>query len=262
MQLVPRFLCRRVTQYVDRAEAENALGKLLKRHEHVGFFYIGGLHANKIRLTTYDRAFGYEEKTRFVYFKNFLAQIFDLMNGGFLLDFARYFPGILNVGYFTWNSSFLGAPFINTAGDIFTSKLFFRHDEMEYAMPFEKFQKTITELMNYLDESGTIALMEVRFTVEKAQTKSLLGPGAGRSSCFIEILPTLTHDTHDIFARTEKFFEQNGGRPHLGKYTTYKGADMRKHFGEEAVDRFLKAREKQDPENKFVNGFVSQVFLS
>lgn len=47
-----------------------------------------------------------------------------------------------------------------------------------------------------------------------------------------------------------------------GKYTTYTGADMTKHFGVEAVERFRKAREKQDPDNKFVNEFVAQVFLS
>eukprot|EP00026_Physarum_polycephalum_P007754 Phypoly_transcript_07820.p1 GENE.Phypoly_transcript_07820~~Phypoly_transcript_07820.p1 ORF type:complete len:487 (+),score=78.36 Phypoly_transcript_07820:101-1561(+) len=263
LQLVKKFLVRRTTNYVNRFEAEAALDTLLEKHDHVGFFYIGGLHAKKIRLTTYDYALPHENKPdTFYYFKNFCAQIFDLLNGGFFLDFIKFFPPFLNVGYFVWNNTFLGSPFIGWAGPTFTSKLFFRHDEMEYGMPRNNFKNAIDQLMKYLDQTGTVALMEVRFTVKNAHTKALLGPGTDRETCFIEILPCLTHDTRKIYAATEGIFESNDGRPHLGKFTTYRKRDMVRHYNAGDVQRWLDARERQDPDLKFVNGFVHQIFFN
>ncbi len=62
-----------------------------------------------------------------------------------------------------------------------------------------------------------------------------------------------------MFDEAEKFYLDYGGQPHLGKVTKVTSAEMEAMHGERFAV-FQRARERQDPEGKFLNDFAAQVF--
>jgi hypothetical protein len=62
-----------------------------------------------------------------------------------------------------------------------------------------------------------------------------------------------------MFDEAEKIFLKYKGHPHLGKVTKVTSAEMEAMHGEHFVV-FQRAREREDPEGKFLNDFAARVF--
>jgi hypothetical protein len=101
-------------------------------------------------------------------------------------------------------------------------------------------------------------IVEIRFSPDKSH--ALLGPGVGRRTCYIELAPSLSFDSRDIFKKFEEIMHRYQGQPHLGKKTDLKAGDLKRIYGER-FKRFTKVREQQDPNGKFLNAFTERVFV-
>jgi hypothetical protein len=98
--------------------------------------------------------------------------------------------------------------------------------------------------------------VEVRFTPDTS--RSLIGPGAGRRSAYIELATPLSQDHERVFAKAEDILRLHEGQPHLGKKTNVSAQDMLEIHGDRFV-QFQKVRAAQDPDGKFLNAFTQRV---
>lgn len=152
----------------------------------------------------------------------------------------------------TWNK-----PVVHPSSTGFGRKLFYRHDEIEYGVPYESHRRCMEDVLDALSDEGFVTLLEIRFT--PALSRALLGPGVGRRTCFIELAPNASRDVSGAFARVEQLFLRHGGQVHLGKWTAVNARVMALMYPGRFT-RFLRVRERQDGEGKFMNAFTRRVF--
>ena len=67
-----------------------------------------------------------------------------------------------------------------------------------------------------------------------------------------------TADSYEAFKTIEKIFIKYGGRPHWGKRFEAKDAQLNEIYPK--WSDFKKLRKELDPTNKFLNGYLKQVF--
>lgn len=155
-------------------------------------------------------------------------------------------------------------PLVHPASTGFARKLFYRHDEIEYGVPYsqedvsgkDKLQ-CLRDVMDELSKRKFVTLIEVRFT--RTPSNAMLGPGVGRETCFIELAPNLSRDTDDAFMWAEQLCLRHGGQVHLGKKTFVDSQVMAWMYPGQFT-RFQKVRTRQDPHGVFMNRFTQQVF--
>ena len=98
---------------------------------------------------------------------------------------------------------------------------------------------------------------EVRFT--PAHSQSLIGPGVGRKSAWIELATPLSQPRDVMYARVEAILRAYGGRPHLGKKTTFTHHELLDVYGERFT-AFQAVRTRVDPTGKLLNPFARRLF--
>lgn len=255
LQLVDAYNLIKTTEMVDRVASEANIEELIAANDHLSFYYIGGGDdAESVRLHCWNHTQLAETpdwpklKTR--------AELSDFAISAFVPGAAKLIADIDEDAPL----SNLLAPdhrMIMPASQGFGRKLFYRHDEIEYGVPFELWQPCLAEIMHLLHRKQFFSVVEVRFTPDVSQ--ALIGPGVGRRTCYIELATPLSQDTSTIYPAVEDIFKAHRGQPHLGKKTTFTTQDMLETYGDRYV-RFQKVRAQQDPACKFLNAFTSRVF--
>ncbi|HLT35974.1 MAG TPA: D-arabinono-1,4-lactone oxidase, partial [Enhygromyxa sp.] len=139
----------------------------------------------------------------------------------------------------------------------FGRKLFYRHDEIEFGVPLERYQACLADILTLLRKRDYFSIIEVRFTPDKSQ--ALLGPGVARPTAFIELATPLSQQRGEIYALAEDILRSYDGQPHLGKKTNMSAQEMFETYGERFV-QFQEIRARQDPDGKFLNAFCRRLF--
>jgi len=254
-------------QYVSRAEAERDVDRLLAKHDHVSFYYPGGVRDPRtVRLNTWDRT---DEKPRW---SAPLSRLAHEVSDHAAASFA---PGLLSdLGRRDPRTDPLvralnrEGPEVLPAPTAFARRLFYQHDEIEYAIPKSEYRACLDEVMTMLADEEFKTIVEVRFAPDT--TDSVLGPGtAGRGkggAAFIELAtPSGQYPEEriaEIHARFDEILRARGGRPHLGKKTPVDGGDMAAIHGED-WRRFQALRREWDPTDRFIppdNPFLNRIF--
>ena len=253
LQLVDAFHLEKVTQMVDRELAESSIDGLLGANDHISFYYIGGEEAEAVRVHQWNRS------------SAALTPDWDkLKTRNELADFAvsAFVPGlarrVADIDEDAWLSD-LVAPdhtLVMPGSRGFGRKLFYRHDEIEFGVPFERYRDCLTQILALLVREDFFSVVEVRFTPDTS--RSLIGPGAGRRSAYIELATPLSQDQELVFAKAEEILREHHGQPHLGKKTNVSAQDMLEIHGDRFV-RFQAVRAAQDPTGKFLNAFTERV---
>jgi FAD/FMN-containing dehydrogenase len=255
LALVPAFNLRKTVRMVDRGWAEEHIDELLSRRDHLSFYYAGGAAATRsVRMHTWDCT---DESPD----QDWQKTMADAELGDFVL--SGFVPGAIELlgtqnADALWIQPFVAEKsFVAPAGRAFGRRLFYRHDEIEYGLPYENYRTVLDEVMKLLSERNYFSIVEVRFTPNTSQ--ALIGPGVGRRTAYIELATPLSQATGDIYAEVEDIFRKHGGQPHLGKKTKMTSAEMLTIYGKRFAD-FAALRAKQDPQGKFKNRFIEQVF--
>ncbi|KIG16892.1 putative oxidoreductase [Enhygromyxa salina] len=254
LQLVDSFHVEKVTQMVDRAHAESSLDGLLRANDHISFYYIGGAReAEAVRVHQWNRSSApLTPKWEKLETRNELS---DFAVSAFVPGLARR---IADIDEDAWLSD-LVAPdhtVVMPGSRGFGRKLFYRHDEIEFGVPFERYQVCLNQILALLSAEDFFSIVECRFTPDRSQ--SLIGPGAGRRSAYIELATPLSRDHERVFAKAEEILREHDGQPHLGKKTNVSAQDMLEIHGDRFV-RFQAVRAAQDPNGKFLNAFTQRV---
>lgn len=257
IQCVPKYRLEKKITIVDRQIVHDNIQQFLGYNDHLSFYYIGGTTLKSCRMNTWNETVNDES---FLYrLRHFLQEIFDFILCGFILGIGRFTQKLDVFGPFGMliMKIFMNRSLTTVASQSFSRQLFYRHDEIEYGIPQEKFNQAIEELLELLKTNHNyVTIIEVRFA---GMSHSLLGPGSGRKTVFIELAPSLSIDPTPLFSDAERLFKRLGGKPHLGKWTTATPAYMREVHGDNFA-KFQEIRRRFDPHGKFTNEFVTQVF--
>jgi len=255
LELVPAFNLVKRTLMVDRAETEARMDEHLAAHDHVNFYYVGGdTDSETVRMHTWDHTS--EPVTEDWERKKTIAEISDFSISAFAPKVAEFIASIDEDAL----ASNILAPdhrLVMPGSQGFGRKLFYRHDEIEFGMPFETWRPCLAEIMALLDNRDYFSVVEVRFTPDSSQ--ALLGPGVGRRTVYIELATPLSQPVEEVYAESERIFLKYSGQPHLGKKTNLTAAGMAAIYTTR-FDQFTAVRKQQDPDGKFLNGFATQVF--
>jgi L-gulonolactone oxidase len=185
------------------------------------------------------------------------------------LSYVSYFSSFFsraNVGH-TEDSSLTGVYKRRTdrSDRCFNFNCLFQQHVDEWAIPFENLPQALMALKQVIDSLGQKAHfpVEVRFV---AEDKAWLSPCYGRPlSCYIGIIAYKPYGVESEYKRYFLAFEREmlkfGGRPHWAKDCHLKGDDdfaplYPKWYAFKAL------RDKLDPNQVFVNPFVSRILLN
>jgi L-gulonolactone oxidase len=257
LQCVPKYRLEKKITIVERRIVHDNIQSFLGYNDHLSFYYIGGTTIESCRMNTWNVTVA--DESFLCHARHFLQEIFDFILCGFILGIGRFTQQLDAFGPFGMliMKFFMNRSLTAYSAASFSRQLFYRHDEIEYGIPREKFNEVVEELLELLKSNHDfVTIIEIRFA---GTSHSLLGPGSSRDTVFFELAPSLSVDPTPMFTLVERLFKRHGGKPHLGKWTTATPAYMREVHGENFT-KFNEIRRRFDPQGKFSNEFVNQVF--
>lgn len=255
LQLVDSFRLEKRTAMVDRYETEDAIDGALADNQHVSFYYIGGAKQSEaIRMHRWNHTDA--ELTPDWEKLEAQFELSDFAISAYASGFARSIADIDEDADLS-NALAPDRLMVMPGSRGFGRRLFYRHDEIEFGVPFERYRECVGKIVALLEGDGCFSIIEVRFTPDRSQ--ALLGPGVGRRTAYIELATPYSQDHERIYAVTEEILRDYGGQPHLGKKTNVTARDMLEIYGERFA-RFQAVRAAQDPNGKFLNPFCERVF--
>jgi FAD-linked oxidoreductase len=146
---------------------------------------------------------------------------------------------------------------VGPAYKIFPSERTIRFEEMEYELPRANGLATLTDAISYIRKNRMPIAFPFEFRLAAADdiwmSPFSFGPGASVSFHQYAKMPW-----RNEFSEIEKIFQAGGGRPHWAKRHTLTAADVYRLYPKTAD--FLAVREEVDPDQKFANAHMTQLF--
>lgn len=255
IQCVPAFNLEKSLQIVPRQWVRAHIDQILAENDHVSFYYAGGVDVHNVRMNLWNRTD--RAPSRALGLRQMSYELLDMLISGYLLGLSKLLDmadAFATLGLLFFKATMHRRITVYPSAFGFARKLYYHHDEIEYGVPYEVHQACLDEVLALLRRKRFLTIVEVRFTPDASS--ALLGPGVGRRTCFIELAPSLSLDSTEIFAEVEAIFAKYGGQPHLGKKTSATGASMADLYGARWA-QFCEVRRQQDPGGKFLNDFGS-----
>lgn len=258
VQGVRRFNVAQRVSIEDLSFVEQNLGRLLREHDHLGLYLFP--FSEKCQVNTWDRTD--EGQSPLGGPREFVNISLDaLLTGwvGNLLAYTRLLPKVGSRAYIRKR----GTNLVLESDAAFNRTIYPLHQELEFAVPFERAFEACNrfiELYERLYDSGLpYMLVEVRFTPE-GHARTLIGPGRGGHSAWIDLVCTDSHGFEHYYAAAEELIKEIGGRPHLGKFCESFGhADLARLYPD-SFTGFLELVKVHDPEGRFANAFTRRLF--
>jgi L-gulono-1,4-lactone dehydrogenase len=265
----PAYQLAKAIKVVDREWAENNIEGLLQENTHLSFYYFSGFARtpdgenvpglNKVRMNKWNRTLDPPGKFRRAH--KILDELGDMLFSGFLFDIARFVhlsDSLARLSLQIYALIVESREIVYPSSEGFTRTLYYRHDELEYGVPFENYRECLREIRRLLIGLKYPLIIEVRFTPDK-RSQSLLGPGAGRRTAYLEITPSMSRPTDAMFRKVEQVLIRFGGKVHLGKKSQIERAQFESMHSASTLERFRAARGAQDPSGKFLNDFTGRL---
>ncbi len=130
-------------------------------------------------------------------------------------------------------------------------------NEMEYAIPAEKGADCAREIAAFIRGRRLNVMFPIEFR-RVAEDDIWLSPFYDRPSVTISVHQYGRQRYKKFFDGCEAIFRSYGGRPHWGKLHSLVAKDFEEIYPR--WDDFLRLRARLDPDQKFVNGHLKQVF--
>jgi len=170
---------------------------------------------------------------------------------------AQRFPGLNRpiqeiVSFFVNDKSRVGP-----AWQIFPSARTVPFNEMEYQIPVETGFACFEEIRAAMRKSAVQVFFPLEFRFVKSDDV-WLSPFYQRDSISVSVHQYYKQDYRPLFDVVEPIFRKYDGRPHWGKLHTCKAQDFAAMYPR--WQDFLKVRTQFDPEGKFLNAHMRNVF--
>jgi FAD/FMN-containing dehydrogenase len=133
----------------------------------------------------------------------------------------------------------------------------FKFNEIEFSVPEDAGWACFLEIRALVKTK----FPNVRWPIEYRTLKKdnmLLSSASGRDSVTISAHEGIKNPFEAFFLAVEEVFRRYGGRPHWGKIHSCKARDLQRTLP--GFDRFCEIRHQFDPEGRFLNPFLQEIF--
>lgn len=134
-----------------------------------------------------------------------------------------------------------------------------RFNEMEYQVPVELGISCLQEILTALQKSGQQTFFPIEFRFVKGDD-IWLSPFYQRDSISISVHQYIKQNPKLLFDEIEPILQRYQGRPHWGKMHSLNAGQLRMLYPK--WDDFLQLRARLDPEKKFLNPYLQQLFYA
>ncbi|XID74488.1 D-arabinono-1,4-lactone oxidase [Alkanindiges sp. WGS2144] len=147
---------------------------------------------------------------------------------------------------------------IDWSSNIFPTPRNTRFNEMEYQIPAEQGLECLNEVVHTLRKHKAPMFFPLEYRYVKADD-IWLSPFYQRDSASISIHQYHKQDCQQIFKLVEPVFQKYQGRPHWGKMHNMSAPQLRALYPR--WNDFMQLREQLDPQQKWLNQHLQQLFL-
>jgi len=146
---------------------------------------------------------------------------------------------------------------IDHSYSIYATERNVRFNEMEYHLPADSGLQALQEIRVMIERN----FPEVFFPIECRFIKGddlWLSPFYQRDTVSIAVHRYFEEDYRPLFKAVEPIFQKHGGRPHWGKINTFSPSQFRQAYPQ--WQAFQDVRQHYDPEGKFLNAYLKNIF--
>ena len=146
---------------------------------------------------------------------------------------------------------------VGPAHTILPSSRELEFNEIEFSVPYEAGWTCFLAVRKLMQDKYP----EVKWPLEYrtlAADDALLSTANQRETVTISAHESNRRDHVEFFLEVENLFRSFDGRPHWGKVHTHQFNDLSGRLP--GFDRFCEVRQKLDPEGRFLNSFLSEIF--
>ncbi|OTG76099.1 FAD-linked oxidoreductase [Acinetobacter sp. ANC 4169] len=148
--------------------------------------------------------------------------------------------------------------YVDWSNRIFPTPRNTRFNEMEYQLPVSLGLQCLEEVLATLRKQNVPMFFPIEFRYVKGDD-IWLSPFYQRDSVSISIHQFYKQDYHAIFDLVEPILQKYQGRPHWGKLHSMTAASLRDLYPK--WDDFMALRQQLDPQQKWLNPYLKQLFL-
>lgn len=149
--------------------------------------------------------------------------------------------------------------YVDWSNQIFPTPRNTKFNEMEYQLPVEQGLQCLEEVLHILRKHQVPMFFPIEFRYVKGDD-IWLSPFYRRDSVSISIHQFHKQDYHAVFDLVEPILQKYQGRPHWGKLHSMSAASLRDLYPK--WDDFIRLRQQLDPQQKWLNPYLKQLFLS
>lgn len=149
--------------------------------------------------------------------------------------------------------------FIDWSSKIFPTPRNTKFNEMEYQIPVDQGLDCLQEVLQALRKYKVATFFPLEFRFVKGDD-IWLSPFYLQDSISISVHQYHKQNPQLIFDIVEPILQKYQGRPHWGKIHSLNTAQLRNLYPK--WDGFMQLREQLDPERKFLNPYLEQLFLA
>ena len=250
MQDKPRYKLKEHVELCPLSEVVQHIQQWKTEHRHIEFFAFS--HAEQVMLKTLDIT---EEdiqprKESFPSEDTLLTLCCELI---------RMFPSLNPklqklLGVFVKPTTC-----VDWSSRIFPTPRNTRFNEMEYQVPVELGISCLQEILTALQKSGQQTFFPIEFRFVKGDD-IWLSPFYQRDSISISVHQYIKQNPKLLFDEIEPILQRYQGRPHWGKMHSLNAGQLRMLYPK--WDDFMQLRERLDPEKKFLNPYLQQLFYA
>jgi len=146
---------------------------------------------------------------------------------------------------------------VNWSHRAFPTERSVRFMEMEYNLPFEKFEEVFEEIQASIKKNKFETLFPIEIRYVKGD-ELWLSPAYQRDSVYIAIHTYISENFRPYFEEMQKIFKRHGGRPHWGKWHTLGHDDLQQLYPK--FQDFLNLRKELDPQGLWLNDHLKSLF--
>jgi len=258
LQGVDRFNIEQNFQMSTLSYVEENFNHLIQENEHFGLLLFP--FSDKCQLNRWNCT--EVKKSRLGPLREFLSISLEALLAtwvGNLCAYAKLLPRFSSLAYGLKK----GTNLVMESYKAHNRTIYPLHQEMEFAIPFERTFATCRQLLRLYEEMYPTGLpyflMEVRFTPAD-HDRTLIGAGRERRSTWIDLICADSPGYEEFYKAAYDLIRGMEGRPHLGKWTQkVQAADLAElHQGH--FQMFLDTVAEYDPEGKFSNPFTRRIF--
>lgn len=149
--------------------------------------------------------------------------------------------------------------YVDWSSRIFPTPRKTRFNEMEYQIPVDSGLQCLDEILHVLRKHQVPMFFPIEFRYVKADD-IWLSPFYQRDAVSISIHQFYKQDYRTIFDLIEPILQKYQGRPHWGKLHSMNTASLHDLYPK--WDNFMRVRQQLDPQQKWLNPYLKQLFLS